>query len=108
MRTRRGLRSRSLASLLLVAVLAAGALAAEKKGAGDRYWTAPDLASYGVSSIALLPPATYDGNLEKRKLVESAVGQALKGTGYRWASPFRTRDSTPRAGAGAPTRALTQ
>jgi hypothetical protein len=90
-------RSQSLARvsaaifvLLATAVLAAHA--ADKKGAGDRFWTAPDLANYPVTSIALLPPATYDGNLEARKQVELAVGAALRASGHRWASPFLLRD----------------
>jgi hypothetical protein len=97
-----------LPAFLLVAVLAVGVHAAEKKGAGDRYWTAPDLASYRVGSIALLPPATYDGDVEKRKLVETAVGQALKGTGYRWASPFIIRDNLLKAGGDSLLKALNE
>lgn len=86
----------ALGVLLATAALVAGA--AEKKGAGDRFWTAPDLANYPVTSIALLPPATYDGSLEARKQVEAAVGLALKGTGHRWASPFLVRDYLLKAG----------
>ena len=62
------------------------------KAGGDRYWVAPDFAEYPVHSIALLPPATYDDNADARKLVEYAVGQALKGAGFRWVSPFLVRD----------------
>jgi|SRR5689334_14492438 len=83
---------------LAVSVVVALALAAEKKQTGDRFWTAPDLANYPVTSIALLPPATYDGNIEARKLVEVAVGAALKGSGHRWASPFMIRDALLRSG----------
>lgn len=94
-------RTRSITGPLAVAFLFAlvpAALAAEKKGAGDRFWTAPDFATYPVTSIALLPPATYDGNLEARKHVEVAVGAALKGSGHRWASPFLVRDYLLKAG----------
>lgn len=86
-----------LAALFALA-LAPVALAAEKKTAGDRFWTAPDIGNYPLTSIALLPPATYDGNLEVRKQVEAAVGAALKGSGHRWASPFLLRDYLLKAG----------
>jgi hypothetical protein len=84
----------SLSALVLAGLVAA----AEKKSAGDRFWTAPDLAQFQVQSIALLPPANYDGNVENRKLVENAVGQALKGSGHRWSSPFLVRDRLLKAG----------
>lgn len=106
MRTRRDSPTIAPAAALLLACLIAPALAAEKKGAGDRYWTAPDLAAYGVGSIALLPPATYDGNVSNRRLVEVAVGQALKATGHRWASPFIVRDNLLKAGGDSLLKAL--
>ena len=90
---------RIAASLTLaIAGLVSIAFAAEKKQAGDRFWIAPDIANYPVTSIALLPPATYDGSLEARKQVEAAVGAALKGSGHRWASPFLVRDYLLKAG----------
>ena len=90
---------RIAASLTLaIAGLVSIAFAAEKKQAGDRFWIAPDIANYPVTSIALLPPATYDGSLEARKQVEIAVGAALRGSGHRWASPFLVRDYLLREG----------
>ena len=88
------MRSRIAPVSLLLLALAALAASAAKKGApsGDIAWTAPDIDRYAVSSIAMLPPATYDGSAEARKLVEQAVGQALKGSGHRWVSPFLVRD----------------
>jgi hypothetical protein len=88
------MRSRIVPVSLLLLALAALAASAAKKGApsGDIAWTAPDIDRYAVSSIAMLPPATYDGSAEARKLVEQAVGQALKGSGHRWVSPFLVRD----------------
>lgn len=93
-------RRRLAATCALTALLAVAwsGHAAEKKTAGDRFWTAPDLASFPIHSIALLPPATYDGNVEARKLVEAAVGAALKTSGHRWASPFLVRDYLLKAG----------
>ena len=88
------MRSRIAPVSLLLLALAALAASAAKKGApsGDIAWAAPDIDRYAVSSIAMLPPATYDGSAEARKLVEQAVGQALKGSGHRWVSPFLVRD----------------
>src|ERR1043166_4299097 len=72
----------SLVSLGLVAgVLAPPALATaadRNRSTSDHVWVAPDIDRYPVGSIALLPPATFDGNVDARKLVETAVGQALK------------------------------
>jgi hypothetical protein len=85
-----------LSASLLLALLATAA--AKKDSTADRAWTAPDLDHYPVTSIAMLPPATYDGNVEVRKQVETAVGQALKGSGHRWISPFLVRDYLTRNG----------
>jgi hypothetical protein len=82
--------------LLLAASLAP---AAEKKARlVDLFWTAPDAASYGIGSIAMLPVATYDDNLEARRFVETAAAQAFRGTGYRWLSATSARDYLQRAG----------
>jgi hypothetical protein len=86
--------------------VASPAHAAVKKGVGDTFWTAPDIAKYPATTIAMLPPATYDGNIEARNLVETAVGQALKGSGHRWVSPFLVRDYLSKAGGDSLTKAL--
>lgn len=103
-------------ALLAVLALALGAIAvgtvppaaaADKgKSTGDRVWLAPDYASYPVTSIALLPPATYDGSVENRKMVENTIGQTLRGSGHRWASPFLVRDYLLKAGGDSLTKAL--
>lgn len=80
--------------------------AADKKSTNDRFWTAPDIVALPVTSIAMLPPATYDGSVEARKLVEVAVGQALKGSGHRWVSPFLVRDYLIKNGGDSLTKAL--
>jgi hypothetical protein len=103
-RDRRRLAAAAVLGALLATTLAVHA--AEKKSAGDRFWTAPDLASYPVQSIALLPPATYDGNVDARKHVEMAVGAALKGSGHRWASPFLVRDYLLKAGGDSLLKAI--
>lgn len=85
--------SRLVLTLLVLAGFAvAVAAAAKSTPPGDRSWTAPDIARYPVASIAMLPAATYDGNADARRQVEQAVGQALKGSGHRWVSPFLVRD----------------
>jgi len=73
---------------------------------GDRSWTAPDIAQYPVASIALLPPATYDGNVEARNQVEQVIGQTLKGSGHRWISPFLVRDDINRNGGDSLAKAI--
>src|SRR5262245_47003763 len=79
--------------VILLTLLAGAALAAGKKSTtGDVSWTAPDLDRLTIPSVAMLPPATYDGNIDAGKLVETAIGRALKGSGHRWVSPFLVRD----------------
>jgi hypothetical protein len=96
-----------LVSLACALVVAVDVLAAAKgKGSGDQFWTAPDIANYPVTSIALLPPATYDGNVDNRKLVENAVGAALKGSGHRWVTPFLVRDYLIKVGGDSIGKAL--
>lgn len=94
-----------LGALAMGAVLPAAA-ADKGKGTGDRVWLAPDYASYPVASIALLPPATYDGSVENRKLVENTIGQTLRGSGHRWVSPFLVRDYLLKAGGDSLAQAL--
>ena len=101
----RGKRTIAIASLLLAASLA-GVQAGTKTASGDRSWTAPDLAQYPVASIAMLPPATFDGNVENRKQVEQAVAQALKGSGHRWLSPILVRDYLMKAGGDSLMKAI--
>jgi hypothetical protein len=84
----------------------APAEAGGKQSTGDRSWTAPDIGRYPVASIAMLPPVTYDGSLEARKLVEQAVGLALKGSGHRWVSPFLVRDVIVKNGGDSLTKAI--
>ena len=92
-------RSRSTILVLAIACLTAGAFAnlpiaraAKKDKTPDRVWTNPDFASSGVDRIALVPVATYDGNLQAVSLVEGALGQALRPTGYRWIGSTSVRD----------------
>jgi hypothetical protein len=103
------------ASLVMFAVLAlaagtpsSGHAADKNRSTGDRVWEAPDLARYPVRSIALLPPASYDGSVENRKLVETAIGQTLRGSGHRWASPFLVRDQLLKAGGDSLVKALAE
>ena len=90
--------SRIVFESLALVVLGLAVLAARSTPPGDRSWTAPDIGKYPVTSIAMLPPATYDGNAEERNQVEQVVGQTLKGSGHRWVSPFLVRDDIVRNG----------
>ena len=94
--------------LAALALLALTALEAAGKSAppGDRPWTTPDIARFPVASIAMLPPATYDGNAEASRLVEQAVGQALRGSGHRWVSPFIVRDVLLKNGGDSLSKAI--
>jgi hypothetical protein len=94
MRARIGL----LFALVLALAAPTPARAAKSPRKAEVVWTAPDFADYDVRSIAFLPVATYDHSLEARQLVEGAVGQALRGTGYRWVSTLVTREWLLRAG----------
>ena len=96
---------RATCALVLVMVLPAAA-AAKGPRAGEAVWTAPDIGTYDVRSIAFLPVAMYDPNLENRQLVEAAFGQALKGTGYRFVSTVVARAGLARAGGDSLLRAL--
>lgn len=94
-------------------VLMALAMAASAAGAADRksrvldlIWTSPEFGTIAPGSIALLPVATYDDNLEARRIVETAVGQALRGSGHRWLSATSARDYLQRAGGDSLLRAV--
>ena len=90
-----GLAGMLLASALIVA---APARADRKTRSNDRFWTAPELSELPVSSIALLPVVTFDGNLEARRITELSIGQALRGSGHRWVSANTAREYLRRAG----------
>jgi len=95
----------ALFTLLATATLAVAA--GRPMPPGDRAWNTPGLDQYPVTSIAMLPPATYDGDVAKRKLVEDAVAQALKGSGHRWVSPFLVHDVLLRSGGDSLSKAIT-
>jgi hypothetical protein len=86
--------------------LGVGPAAGKQVTPGDRSWTAPDIDRYPVASIAMLPPATYDGNTDARRQVELAVAQALKGSGHRWVSPILVRDVLVKNGGDSLARAI--
>ena len=107
-------KARVIPALLTLLALAGPALrtgapamaAGKQTPPGDRPWTTPDIARFPVASIAMLPPATYDANAEASKQVEQAVGQALRGSGHRWVSPFLVRDVLMRNGGDSLTKAI--
>jgi hypothetical protein len=99
-------RAIPIASLFLVLALAVGHAAKPKTILGDLTWTSPDLAQFPIASIAMLPPVTYDGNVQNRREVEQAVGTALKGSGHRWVSPILVRDYLIKNGGDTLTKAI--
>jgi len=92
--------------LTCLALIGLAVAAGKPTATGDRPWTAADIERYPVASIAMLPPATYDGSAEARKLVEQAVGQVLKGSGHRWVSPFLVRDQLLKNGGDSLAKAI--
>ncbi len=98
--------SRLLAVLLLFA-LAVPVLGARRgPSRTDNVWTAPDFAKVAPRTIAMLPAATYDGNVQARKLSEMALARALRDKGYRWMSTLITRDRMMKAGGDSLLKAL--
>lgn len=97
-----------LALLLLVLACSVPAFAGRGPRTSDRFFTAPDFASFGVRSVAMLPAATFDNSLEARKLTEAAFGQAVKGAGYRWVSAIVARDQMLREGGDSLIKATNQ
>jgi hypothetical protein len=98
--------SRIVLESLALVVLGLAVLAAKSAPPGDRSWTAPDIGKYPVASIAMLPPAVFDGNADERNQVEQVVGQTLKGSGHRWVSPFLVRDDIVRNGGDSLAKAI--
>lgn len=72
----------------------------------DLFWTSPEFAAYRPSSIALLPVATFDNNLDARKTTENAFSQVFHGAGPRWSSALVTREQIRRAGGDSLLKAL--
>ncbi len=84
---------RAVAGVACALALAAVASAAPKKEkTHDLVWTYPDLASLGIGSIAMLPVASYDNNLEAEKTVAQAVGMTFRESGHRWLSAATARE----------------
>jgi hypothetical protein len=71
-------------------VLAVSAHAADKKKK-DAVWTNPDFASSNVTSIAMLPPVSFDRNAAAEKIADGALGAAVRGQVYRWLSATNAR-----------------
>src|SRR5262249_30034876 len=81
-----------LAGVLAASLVIAPAHADKKQPALDHVWTHPAYAGFGVDRIAVLPIATYDGNLQAAVMTEQALGQALRASGYRWVGSSSARD----------------
>jgi hypothetical protein len=72
-----------LIAAVVLALAARAALAGEGK-ALDTFWSHPQIATMNLRSIAMLPAASFDLNLEAEKQLETAWSLASKSTGYRW------------------------
>ena len=97
-----------LCVLALATTVASSAGAGKAPSKSDAVWQAPDFASFDVRSIAMLPVVTFDNSLDARRYTENAIGQSLRGTGYRWVSTQVTRDQIVREGGDSLFKAFTQ
>ena len=82
--------------VLAAIVFALGAASATQAAKGprviDQVWTHPGYPGFNVKSIAMLPPASFDHNLELEKQVQGEWGRQFAGSGYRWVSAITSRD----------------
>src|SRR5262245_29040507 len=84
---------RLVLAVLAFATLAAPALAADKKAKKvDTIVLHPDFAKFGLQSVAMLWPVSYDRNLPNEKLADGVWAAALRGSGYRWMSASSSRE----------------
>ncbi len=95
-------------AVALATAVASSAVAGKGPGRTDAVWQAPDYAGFDVRSIAMLPVATFDNSLDARRYTENAIGQSLRGTGYRWVSTMMTREEIAREGGDSLLKAFTQ
>ena len=78
---------------LVLALLGVGAgQAAKGPRAIDQVWTHPDFARFAVRSVAMLPPANFEHNLDAERQVQGEWGREFAGAGYRWVSATTARD----------------
>jgi hypothetical protein len=90
---------RPLALAVLFALVGASAAQAAKPAHRlDQVWAHPEFFGFKLRSIAMLPAATFDHNLEAEKLVQGEWGRKFAGTGYRWVSATTARDLLRAAG----------
>ncbi len=97
-----------LCALALVGAFASACLAGRAPKKSDVIWQAADFAGFDVRSIAMLPAASFDYSVDAQRSTETAIGQALRGTGYRWVSPLVTRGQLQRDGGDSLATAFTQ
>ncbi len=91
----------ALIGLSLLSPLPGAAAESEKKARKlDVIWSHPDIAGYGLRSVALLPVATFDNNLKTEKEIESAWGPVARTTGLRWYYSTTSKDLLRRAFGG--------
>lgn len=92
-RSLRRLAPHAIAACAAIALVAAGALRADKGGKSEDLVTAqPDTATYRVQSIAMLPVATFNFDNSVENKVGAAFAQQFANTGYRWISARGTKE----------------
>jgi hypothetical protein len=78
--------------LVVATVTLSGAAPAKKLPKTDKLWTHPEVASFGLERIAVLPAATFDHNPDVAKQVEVSFAQVFHELPYRWISPGSSRE----------------
>ena len=100
---------RRFALIAAFVLIGAGAAHAAKPAHSlDQVWTHPDFPGIKVRSIAMLPAATFDHNLEAEKLVQGEWGREFVGSGYRWVSATTARDLVRATGGDSLLKAITE
>ncbi len=82
----------------IVLGLSSPAISAGRGHQVDLLWTRPDAASLPLSSVAMLPAASYDNVNAAERFAETELAKAIHDAGYRWVSALTTRDMLRRDG----------
>jgi hypothetical protein len=64
----------------------------------DLLWTRPDAATLPLSSVAMLPAASYDNVNAAERFAETELAKAIHDAGYRWVSALTAREMLRRDG----------
>lgn len=92
------IRLSSALALAILALSAAPVLAAGRGRDVDRLWARPDAATLPLSSVAMLPAASYDNVNAAERFAETELAKAIHNAGYRWVSALTAREMLRRDG----------